>query len=301
MKSNYKYGSIEYKLENIREEISKILPEIEKFRADFGKILPIIKIHFGSCWEKEGLIEGGPYSDLENYKTWGSWFPFNPLNREHVKLSYDAALLWIEGAKNKANSLHEKNIDAIENNKKLIEKIRGFMDSVGIPRTYSVIEKISSRSKKEERVTRTASYEADIARNIPIDDGYESVIKTLENHLIHCKKWFDDKIKKIDEVEREKKKKDEELLLLAKCLEVAKENNLTYSSNEELIAKAKDFEKRKWVEENFPNGRKMEHECCDCGSWIIGEETCVCGNIEMELKVTGDILKGFWAYAAEVY
>lgn len=297
MKNNHKIGSIEYKLENIREEISKILPEIEKFRADFGKIMPIVSIRFGG-WEKEGSIEGGPYSDLDRYIAWGSWFRFDPLNKEHVQKSYDAAILWIEGAKKTASMWHEKNVEAIENNTKLIEKIRGFMDSVGIPRTYRVKEKVSSRSKREEWVTRIASYESDIARNIPIDDGYESVKRKLEDHLIHCKKWLEDKNKKIKEAEREKKKKDDELLLLAKCLEIAKENNLTYSSNDELIGLATELEREKYVSENFPDGTEMDHKCCDsCGSWVIGERRCVCGNRRMELTIDGDILKGFWAYA----
>lgn len=74
---------------------------------------------------------------------------------------------------------HEKNKPAIAHNTALRERIGAVMKAAGIPDHYSEID-TNSRSRFPKRVRRQAGYLDDLARSVPIDDGFEQARQTYE-------------------------------------------------------------------------------------------------------------------------
>lgn len=81
------------------------------------------------------------------------------------------ALRELEAARQKDVALHEANLEGLERNKGLADRLRNFMEEIGMPRSYSERDH-KSRSRYPKNVTSDAGWVSDIRRFIRTDDGF---------------------------------------------------------------------------------------------------------------------------------
>lgn len=88
-----------------------------------------------------------------------------------AKLTAAYALRALERARAIDVERHERNIPIMADNKVMRERIEALMTEAGIGISYSVYE-VPPRGRMRKWVTKTAGYIADVARALPIDDGF---------------------------------------------------------------------------------------------------------------------------------
>lgn len=89
------------------------------------------------------------------------------------------ALAQLEAARAKDVALHEANIEAIERNKGTADRVRAFMEEIGMPKSWSERD-TKSRSRYPKNITREAGWIGDIARFIKTDDGFAYATRSYE-------------------------------------------------------------------------------------------------------------------------
>lgn len=153
--------------------------------------------------------------------------PYDPKNlithSYDVVRSVERGLQKLEEAYRLDSEIHDRNIEAIKNNIELMEYVRAFMESIGMPKTWSEIDK-KSRAQYPKRIWHDAGYLNDIKREIQITDGWDSVVNTYsslktkyENYMMEesSKKEKQKAAKAMErELELEKRKADMELAVL---------------------------------------------------------------------------------------
>lgn len=297
--NTYKYGSIEYDLEDAKKSIDKAIGSISKLKTEVGQIKQINSIYFGkSFYAEKARIEGNPNNSIESFGNFsGNYFDsFNPEKKEHIERCYNNVLDFIEKSAPKIEEWHKVNLPDIEYNKKLAQSVANFMQIVGFPTQYKDRD-YKSKSVKPKYITHTAGYIQDITRSIKTSDGYETAKKQLVDLKIRADKWREEKLKNIQKIEQEKAKSDKQIRLIAKALELYKEYGLTnkYETNDQLVAMVTDIASEKYRQEY--DGHEFSIKCCDgCSTWVCDEPRCSCGNRRMELTVDGNILDGFTCY-----
>lgn len=111
-----------------------------------------------------------------------------------------------------------KNLEIIEHNKQIAEKVKLIMKTMGIPDSYSERD-YSSRARNPKMITRQAGYIGDITRNVnTFDSQYKNISDQINTIKARINKWADDKIKAIRAEEASKKaerEKDAKVKLLA--------------------------------------------------------------------------------------
>ena len=124
----------------------------------------------------------------------------------------------VEIATNHLNSIyknlekiHESNILAIDNNKKVWESVSNFMLSIGIARKYSTYETKSSRSTKKVQVEKHSGWLSDLYRLVIVDDGWKQVEIEYKKKQEDIAKYLKDKqreveLKKNEELAKQKEK-----------------------------------------------------------------------------------------------
>ncbi len=171
MKSDYKYGSIEYRLEEAKESIDKALELSSKLRIETGSKKPVEKI------DKMGRL----YASISDfYKP--SWGSFDSNKENHVKGAVENARKALEKVIASVEGIHKSNIENIESNLKLKDSIIAFMELVGISKQYDTWAFKTNRSAQKTRTTHNAGYIEDIARNIIVDDGYSSELVKAKSY-----------------------------------------------------------------------------------------------------------------------
>ncbi|EML1595563.1 hypothetical protein RVY52_000258 [Burkholderia cenocepacia] len=88
-----------------------------------------------------------------------------------AKTVAEHALAQLEAARAKDVALHEANLEAIERNKGTADRVRAFMEEIGMPKSWTERD-TKSRSRYPKNVTRDAGWISDIARFIKTDDGF---------------------------------------------------------------------------------------------------------------------------------
>jgi hypothetical protein len=124
-----------------------------------GKIMPV---------ENVGGAFSGRYSNIENYGAGRHGFPLSLEN------CVKAAKQFAVDTYNVTKVKHEKNSAAIENNIKLVEQIKLYMQNIGIPNTFSETD-YKSKARFPKKISHSAGYIDDIVRNIKTSDGWENV------------------------------------------------------------------------------------------------------------------------------
>ncbi|CAJ3455049.1 Uncharacterised protein [Burkholderia pseudomallei] len=96
-----------------------------------------------------------------------------------AKTVADHALAQLEAARAKDVALHEANLEAIERNKGTADRIRAFMEEIGMPKSWTERD-TKSRSRYPKNVTRDAGWISDIARFVKTDDGFAHATHSYE-------------------------------------------------------------------------------------------------------------------------
>lgn len=156
-----------------------------------GKIMPVENANF----------MGARYSNISSYADNGFYRSSSYQN------TAERARKHAEELKLKCDEVHQRNLDALENNKKLREKVEVFMTAIGVPSKYYTTEYKTSRSSGK-RVCCNAGYLDDLAREVKIDDGYETAMKLYENFLAMIAAYVNSEEQKVKNLEAERKKKD---------------------------------------------------------------------------------------------
>ncbi|CAJ3096786.1 Uncharacterised protein [Burkholderia pseudomallei] len=96
-----------------------------------------------------------------------------------AKTVADHALAQLEAARAKDIALHEANLEAIERNKGTADRVRAFMEEIGMPKSWSERD-TKSRARFPKNITRDAGWVGDIMRFIKTDDGFAYATSTYE-------------------------------------------------------------------------------------------------------------------------
>lgn len=159
--------------EKFEEQLAKLKAEVEKLRKaadeNTGKIMPVKSVAgaFGSLCG----IDAYPRNNHGySYRT--------PSVSERAK----AKKAHIEELWKAACEAHEQNITALENNKRVRERIELFMTSVGIPKEYSRYERVGKK-RNPEWVKKYSGWLSDMNSNVPIRDGFEGLESEYKRHL----------------------------------------------------------------------------------------------------------------------
>lgn len=83
----------------------------------------------------------------------------------------------LDAEKKRLLAVHEANLPAIENNKKVRAKVTQVMQAIGIPNSYSERD-YSSKARTPKYNTKSAGYLSDLARNVTDTDGYDSAVQS---------------------------------------------------------------------------------------------------------------------------
>lgn len=59
------------------------------------------------------------------------------------------------------------------------------------------------------------------------------------------------------------------------------------TTREGVIAEVYNEAGKRWLEENYPAGSEVSCPCDECGTYIVGERRCNCGNIRVSVSVDG--------------
>jgi len=290
-KRDYKYGSVEFDLAELQDKLGKHIDSIQALRMESGTIMSveIIKSSF--------LLNIQDY-----YRPIGGYGSrnFDRTNEGHVSNAIRNAKNRADEVVKQAEAVHEKNLPAIENNTKLRAKIKGYMEACGIRAKYTVYDYPTSRHRRKKSMDRIAGYVQDLDRCVPINDGYDEIIR-------RCKEF----VRRVDEKEREWKAiatkakkeqeaKDRELREVAMAVQIAGKHGKKhgdFATNKHLISFANSVEREKFLKEQYPDGTELSIKCCtECNSWTVGEHRCSCGNRRMYLETEGNFLDGFTAY-----
>lgn len=92
--------------------------------------------------------------------------------------------------------MHEENLPLIEVNEKIQYSMSKFMESIGIPRTYSTWEYPTSRSRSTKERKHTAGWVTDMERVVKTDDCYSLAMKAYDKYVIQIDNYEKTEIKK---------------------------------------------------------------------------------------------------------
>ncbi len=291
-KNDYKYGTAEYLLEECKENVDKAIAKVGQMRAAIISIKPLSVITLGG-WNNKRIT--GYKTSLSDYFNGNSYSHFSETNVDYIERCYKNAMEWHSKALEEVEKWHLENIPVIEHNKLAQHSVMNFMELVGIRNTYSVTDFKTPRSRTKETITKTAGFVSDLARDCQVYDGYEGVKTELKSFALKMGESRANYLAKIKATQVETAKKDKEIRLVAKAMELAAKWGLEADTNAGLIALVTDRAKDEYCESM--TGVEMKQSACDeCSSWEVGEHRCSCGNRRMYLEVEGNILDGFNSY-----
>ncbi len=178
--------SIKEKLEIISKDYDKV---VEIANANTGKMMTVFQCdNMGKCM-----------ASISSYETKDSWSYSIPSTQTVVM----KAMQDIEARIKQDRDIHQSNLVAIENNKKLVADVTRIMENIGIKSSYSQTKYTTRGNRKTE--TCTAGWVEDLRRCVKTYDGIES----SENSYLEKIKQVD-AYKKEKEAEEEKKKQEKE-------------------------------------------------------------------------------------------
>lgn len=147
---------------------------------------------------------------------YGSSKPLTTLSALDLKKS--AVLKEHEELKKSIEQAHEENLPALAVNKAIHEKLALVMQQAGISATFSVRE-VPKGKRTMQWVTKPAGWVADLTREAPVSDGFDSAMYSLKNRAESIEGYYKKLAAKLVE---EEKKAAAEVKAQTKTLELAK-------------------------------------------------------------------------------
>lgn len=91
---------------------------------------------------------------------------------------------------------------------------------------------------------------------------------------------------------------------LIECIKQAAIHNIDISNLDKakIIDKVEDFLKKKYQEDNFPEGKTIDIDdnYCECSTYFIGDRRCSCGDRRIYVYIDGNCMDGY-RLVAEAY
>lgn len=166
---------------------------------------------------------------------WSNWEEFKTANEFQLKL---LNVMHRYKAATDAHKLQEHvNKDAIENNKKVIEKVTSIMRFIGIPGTYTTSEYKTSRSRKPTTTTHQAGWLQDVRRSVPTADNWETVKCDMESKMREIELYAKQKITELAAAEKEADRVAAEKAVINYATTLKIKHNLDYSLGSEEVLK----------------------------------------------------------------
>jgi len=214
-------------------EAMKIQIEALKKKAD--DTIPAVKplITHKNPWDLQSVTTKQIFS---LNRGWSNWDEFKTANEFQMKLlnvmqSYKSAL--------DAHKLQEHvNKDAIENNKKVVEKVTAIMRFIGVPSTYTTSEYKTSRSRKPTITTHQAGWLQDVRRSVPTVDNWVAVKYEMETKMREIELYAKQKITELAAAEKEADRIAAEKAVINYATTLKIKHNLDYSLDAHVVLDA---------------------------------------------------------------
>lgn len=200
-----------YEIDKINESLAALVKKLEEYKkaaeSVIGKIMPVEKCTFTSV----------PY--IEGIESSLTSFYVKPSAERVVE---EATKRLMEGFL-KDETIHAKNISAIENNIAFAQNFTLMMKNTGIP--DFCIEKVwNKRGTKYDWVRRSAGWVIDLQRECVTSDWFNDSVRKKEEGLKKIKE-YSDKRKLEDE---QKKREEEKKLLIQKSARILAQFQVKY-------------------------------------------------------------------------
>ena len=190
------------------DKLEKYVEQLEQTATEVtGKIMPITNVY---------AVMGKRYASIESYKKTSFCWSYKDTLKAAEKHQTE---LW-----EKVEKLHQENLPAIENNEKLLERIRLLFHNIGISE-----KRYEKKGKKDIQVTR--GWLQDLYDLIPRTDLYREAVQANTDFLRKIQQYRE--ANEQLEAEAEKKKRQEEKKIeadMARAALVVK-YNLPYDSS----------------------------------------------------------------------
>lgn len=185
---------------NIDQALEAVSLQIEALKKKADDTIPTVQklITHKNPWDLQSVTTKQIFS---RNRGWSNWEEFSTANEFQMKLlnvmqSYKVAM--------DAYKLQEHvNKDAIENNKKVVEKVTSIMKFIGIPGTYTTSEYKTSRSRKATTTTHTAGWLQDVRRSVPTSDNWDTIKREMEGKMREIELYAKQKITELAAKEKE--------------------------------------------------------------------------------------------------
>lgn len=164
-------------------------------------------------WNTGGGWSNSRTASLNSYES--EWFKFygsysekaiEELTQGMLDKRYAEILERITQLEITVTKVEQDNVEAINNNKLVREKVGLMMKHCGIASTYTTYEFPTSRSRTKKSVTHSAGYLGDLARNVPT--CIQGSKPNVEEYKKKAERLYKDMSSKIADVEREKRLKE---------------------------------------------------------------------------------------------
>lgn len=149
--------------------------------------------------------------------------------------------------------VYNENLPAMENNKKIVEKVTALMSKLGIPSSYSHSYFKTNRSRNKTTETVKAGYLGDLQRNVPT---YQPAIPDKDTYIRKAEHYFGKllaEVQKKDKESAEYQRKQEEIhqvaLLRAKYTPNDAQSSV-WDIREAILSKDKYLRLAYWLERN---------------------------------------------------
>ena len=219
---------------DIDKALEAMTVQIEALKKKADDTIPTVQklITHKNPWGLLGVITKQIFS---HNRGWNTCDEFKAANEFQMKLlnvmqSYKAAM--------DAHKLQEHiNNDAIENNKKVVEKVTSIMRFIGIPGTYTTSEYKTSRSRKPTTTTHQAGWLQDVRRSVPTSDNWEGVKRDMESKMREIELYAKQKITELAAAEKEADRIAAEKAVINYATTLKIKHNLDYSLGSDEVLK----------------------------------------------------------------
>jgi len=185
----------------------------------------------------------------------------------------------------KSKKLHEGNEKAIENNTALKSAIYKFMESIGIPTSYTTCFYKTNRSRTQTERKNTAGWVGDVSRVVKTDDGWLTAENHYKSFLKDIEKYRTEETKKEESAKKEADAVLAKDALVAEAIKYLTDNGKKVNEDFTLATAVKtaddiafDIATEEACESHDFIDFNGNDYCENCKGWSPGEHRCDCGN-----------------------
>jgi hypothetical protein len=185
---------------NIDQALQAVALQVEGLKKKADDTIPAVKpiVTHKNTWS---ACSSTVKCLFQSNKGWGNMEDFTTTHQYQMKL---LDLMKSYKEQMDAHVLNKNiNVDAIENNKRVIEKVTSIMKYIGIPSTYTTSTYKTSRSRKPTTETHSAGWLQDIRRAVPTSDNWEQIKRDMESKMREIELYANQKIKEFAALEKE--------------------------------------------------------------------------------------------------